>query len=68
MTDGRYHRAAFHPVPKHLDQSLVRWALRQHKRLRRGLRKAWAWLGGVKQRDRGLFVHWNELPGKHAAG
>ena len=44
---GRFYRSALYPVFRHLNDLLVRWAMRKYKRLRRHRRRAAHWLGGV---------------------
>jgi hypothetical protein len=46
------------PVGERVDHHLMRWALRKHKRLKRGKPRARAWLRGVRQRQPDLFAHW----------
>ena len=65
---GCYHRSAFHPVFRHVDRSLLRWAARTFKRFKRGRCRAWKWLVGVRRRDPGLFAHWAVLRARYAAG
>ncbi|MDT3445130.1 MULTISPECIES: group II intron maturase-specific domain-containing protein [unclassified Pseudofrankia] len=46
------------PIGVRIDRHLMRWAKRKYKRLKRSDRRAWAWLGGVRERSPGLFAHW----------
>jgi len=41
-----------------IDEYLVRWAMRKHKRLRRRPQRARRFLAGVARREPDLFVHW----------
>ena len=55
---GRFYRSACLQVLRHLNHTLVRWALRKYKRFHRSWRVASRWLGGIAARNPGLFVHW----------
>lgn len=65
---GHFYKSALYPVFRHLDRTLVRWAMRKYKRLRRHRRRAEYWLGGVALREPRLFAHWQLLGVKPAAG
>ena len=43
---------------QHVDRILVRWALRQYKRLRGHQRRAAHWLRRIARRQPDLFAHW----------
>ena len=58
---GRFYPSALSPVFRHLDLTLVRWAMRKYKRLRRHRRRAEYWLGGIARRELRLFAHWHLL-------
>jgi len=58
---GSYYRSALYPVFKHLDRTLVRWAMRKFERFNGRLGKAFRWLDGIRQRQPELFVHWRLL-------
>ena len=45
-----------------VDRSLVRWAMRKFKRLRRKPKQAWERLIAARQRTPQLFAHWFLLP------
>jgi RNA-directed DNA polymerase len=55
---GRFYQSAMYPTLRHLDQVLVRWAMRKYKRLRRHKRRAEHWLGRVARKEPQLFAHW----------
>jgi len=55
---GRFYRAALTPVLICLERSLVYWAQRKYKRLRRRQRRASRWLGRIACQKPRLFVHW----------
>jgi RNA-directed DNA polymerase len=61
---GAFYKSALGPVLRHLDDKLVEWATRKHKRLRGHRRRAKQWLTGVASRDVGLFAHWRHLYGQ----
>jgi RNA-directed DNA polymerase len=64
---GRFYRSALYPVFRHLNELLVRWAMRKYKRLRGHRRRAEHWLGGVARREPRLFAHWFALGVRPAA-
>ena len=55
---GRYYKSALYPLFCHLNNLLVRWAMRKYKRLRRHRRRAEQWLGAIARREPRLFAHW----------
>ena len=65
---GRFYKSALHPVFRHFDTTLVRWAMRKYKRLKRHRRRAVYWLGGVARREPRLFAHWYLLGVQPTAG
>ena len=65
---GRFYPSALHPVFRHLDTTLARWAMRKFKRLRRHRRRAVHWLGGVARREPRMFAHWQLLGLRPADG
>ena len=64
---ARFYRSALYPTLRHLNDILVRWAMRKFKRLRGHLTKAVFWLGGVAKRQPSLFPHW-QFGAKPTAG
>ena len=65
---GRFYKSALHPVFRHLNRTLIRWASRKYKRLRGHQRRAEHWLGGVARREPRMFAHWHLLGLKPTAG
>jgi RNA-directed DNA polymerase len=65
---GSYYRSALHPVFRHLNSTLTRWAMRKYKRLRGHQRNAEHWLGSIARREPELFAHWRLLGLRPAAG
>jgi RNA-directed DNA polymerase len=59
---GAFYRSELHFLAWRIDQHLVRWARHRFKRLRYSPVRAWAWLAAVKQREPGLFMHWQGAP------
>jgi RNA-directed DNA polymerase len=55
---GRFYKSWLYPVLRHLNDRLVRWAMRKYKRLHGHHRRAKAWLASVARRDPRLFAHW----------
>ena len=55
---GRFYKSALTPVLRCLERSLVYWARRKFKRLRRHQRQAVHWLGRVSCREPDLFEMW----------
>jgi RNA-directed DNA polymerase len=55
---GRFYKSMLYPVFRHLNEILVRWAMRKYKRLRRRPRRARRFIADVARRQPGLFAHW----------
>lgn len=55
---GAFYRSELYSLARCLDQHLVRWAMRKHKRLRRKPSRAWEALAAARQRQPHLFAHW----------
>jgi group II intron reverse transcriptase/maturase len=55
---GRFYRSMLARSLNHIDEYLVRWAMRKYKKLRYSRRKAVAWLASVRRRAPQLFAHW----------
>ena len=55
---GRFYKSALYPTLRQLNRTLVRWATRKFKRLRRHRRRAEYWLGRIAKRQPWLFPHW----------
>jgi RNA-directed DNA polymerase len=55
---GRFYRSKLISLLRHIDEYLVRWAMRKHKRLRGHPRRARSFLASVAGREPGLFAHW----------
>ncbi|WP_347331843.1 group II intron reverse transcriptase/maturase [Marinimicrobium locisalis] len=52
LADGVYR------LRKYLDQTLMRWARKKYKRLRRSCRKSWTFIDKLRTQSRYLFAHW----------
>ncbi len=59
---GRFCRSRMFPTLWHIDNYLVRWAMRKYKRLNRSPKKAYKWLADVMRRAPALFAHWTVSP------
>jgi RNA-directed DNA polymerase len=55
---GRFYPSALKPLWKHVNDYLVRWMRRKHKRLARGITRAARALGCLAERAPRSFVHW----------
>ncbi len=55
---GRYYRSALYPLWRHFNKTLVCWAMRKYKPLRKRKKKAVIFLEKIAEREPGLFVHW----------
>jgi hypothetical protein len=55
---GRYYRSALYTVFRHINRTLVRWARRKYKSLRRHKVRASKFLEGIAKRNPRLFAHW----------
>lgn len=55
---GRFYPSAMYPVLRHIEDNLVQWACRKHKRLRCHKTRAAHLLGRIAKDERNLFVHW----------
>ena len=57
---GRFCRSALYGMCRHLNKTLVRWAMRKHKLLRRHKTQAALFLEGIAKRSHHLFAHWRK--------
>ena len=64
---GNFYKSALYPTLRHLNEILVRWAMRKFKRLRHHLTNAVYWLGRIAKRQPELFPHW-QFGAKPTAG
>jgi len=55
---GRFYKSMLYPVFRHFNETLVRWAMRKYKRLRRHKTRAHRFIADVARRQPGLFAHW----------
>lgn len=64
---GRYYPSALYPVYRHVNQTLVAWAMRKYRRLKRHKMRTMRLLEKVAENQPALFVHWrNETVGAFA--
>ena len=64
---GSFYKSALYKTLRHLNRTLVRWAIRKYKRLRGHRRRAEYWLGRIARKQPQLFPHW-EMGIKPMAG
>ena len=55
---GHFRKSALYRTFQPLNNTLVRWACRKYKSLRRYCHKGRLWLQGVMHRQSKLFAHW----------
>jgi len=55
---GRFYKSMLYPTFRHLNEILVRWAMRKYKRLRFHTRRARKLIAGIARREPNLFAHW----------
>jgi RNA-directed DNA polymerase len=56
---GRYAPSALYPLLRHVNQTLVAWAMRKFKRFKAHKVRASQFLQRLAQEQRSLFVHWD---------
>ena len=64
---GQFYKSALHPVFRHFNDLLARWAMRKYKRLQRHHLRAEHLLGAIARREPRLFAHWYLLGLRPAA-
>jgi RNA-directed DNA polymerase len=55
---GRFYKSMLYPVLRHFNDTLVKWARRKYKRLRRHRTRATRFIADVARRQPNLFAHW----------
>ena len=55
---GYYQPSAMYPVLRHFNKTLVAWAMRKFKKLRRHKTRASRFIEGISKRQPHLFAHW----------
>ena len=64
---GAYCRSGLYPVWRHVNKTLIAWAMRKYKSFRRRKTRASIFLEGIMKLRPGLFVHWrNGMKGAFA--
>jgi len=53
-----FYKSALYPTLRHLNRTLVRWAMRKFKRLKGHRRRAERWLGRIAKKQPWLSPHW----------
>jgi group II intron reverse transcriptase/maturase len=56
---GRYNPSALYPLYRYINKTLVAWAMRKYKWLRRHKTRASIWAQSLPQKFPNLFVHWS---------
>ena len=56
---GRYHKSEMYKVLRHFNKTLVAWAMRKFKSLRRRKTQAGRFMERIAQRDPSLVYHWS---------
>lgn len=57
---GKFYPSAMYPVFRHVNKTLVAWAMRKYRRLKRHKTRASLFLETVASRQPHLFVHWQK--------
>lgn len=57
---GRFYPSAMYPIFRHFNKTLVAWAMRKFKRLKRHKTRASLLLEGIAEKQPHLFVHWKK--------
>jgi RNA-directed DNA polymerase len=55
---GRYAPSALYPILRHFNKTLVAWAMKKFRRLKRHKTRASLFLEGIAERHPHMFVHW----------
>jgi len=55
---GQFYRTALYPMFRHFNETLVRWALRKYKKLRRKKVRGCQFMERIAKQHPSLFVHW----------
>jgi RNA-directed DNA polymerase len=55
---GRFHPSALAPMFRHFNRTLVAWAMRKYKPLKRHKKRARLFLKNLAEKESYLFVHW----------
>lgn len=58
---GHYYKSALHPMLKHIDYTMARWAMRKHKKLKGHKRRAERWIRRIARKEQTLFAHWKVI-------
>ncbi len=57
---GAFYRSEMYRLVRHVNKTLVRWAMRKYKSLRFSKHRAIAFLERIAEQEPGLFVHWEK--------
>jgi RNA-directed DNA polymerase len=57
---GRFYPSALYPVFRHVNKTLIAWAMRKYRRLKGHKTRASLFLESVAEKQPRLFVHWHK--------
>ena len=57
---GKFYPSALYPIFRHFNKTLVAWAMRKYRRLKRHKTRASLFLENVAEKQPHLFVHWQK--------
>ncbi len=57
---GKYNKASLDPVLRHINLTIIAWAMRKYKQLNRHKSKAAKFIRGIAERQPELFEHWKQ--------
>lgn len=60
---GKFHRSSMKIIGRHLNMTLVRWAKRKYKSIRRHKIKAWQFMERIASQAPYLLPHWRAILG-----
>ena len=55
---GKYCRSALYPMMRHFNKTLVAWAMKKYRRLRKRKTRAGKFIERISKENRNLFAHW----------
>ena len=57
---GKYNKASLDPVLRHINLTIIAWAMRKYKQLNRHKSKAAKFIRSIAERQPELFEHWKQ--------
>jgi len=55
---GKYCRSALYPMLRHFNKTLVAWAMKKYRRLRKRKTRAGKFIERISKENRNVFAHW----------